>query len=182
MASLAAVMLVIGLRPELVLRRFAIPAARVLGIEQVEGLIMGFSFWSGADVMGMVITLGLGIVVAWLGLTTGAFHWQPPKVLTLEGLMGSILRGLLILGRKAEGVYHSVVGALSGQLRMGARNLWVACQRLDRSGGVTIAGGFLSELSANVGLIVVVLITLLVGYICVELITRGLSVPLVMMK
>ena len=65
---------------------------------------------------------------------------------------------------------------------MGARNLWVACQRLDRSGGVTIAGGFLSELSANVGLIVVVLITLLVGYICVELITRGLSVPLVMMK
>ena len=103
MASLAAVMLVIGLRPELVLRRFAIPAARVLGIEQVEGLIMGFSFWSGADVMGMVITLGLGIVVAWLGLTTGGLPLAASQGAHFGGLDGKYPPWVTHPGAKSRG-------------------------------------------------------------------------------
>lgn len=177
MALLAVVMVGIGLRPGLFPQAFSIPAAETLGIEMAAGAMEGFSFWNTADLIGMVITLGLGMSVCWAGLKTGVFHWQPPVWLTLEGLAKVLGHGLLAIFRVGERSYRWVV-ALTAELgrTMGSR-LSSACHRLDHARGGTIAGITLSGISADAFLLMFTLAALIVWYVASPGLRLSLSLP-----
>ena len=162
MALLSAVMVVIGLRPELFVHALAAPAAEALGIETAASTMVGLSFWNWGDVVGMVITLGLGMVVCLAGLKTGAFHWAPPRWLTLEGLGRSICHALVAVLEAGEEYYLSVVASVRDTGRITRSRLLSACHRLDHSRGSTVGGITLSGISADAALLMATLAILIV--------------------
>ena len=78
MGLLVVIMLVIGIVPKGFVKLAAIPAIQALGIHDAINILHGFSFWNMADVIGMLITLALGILVCWIGLRSGIFSLKPP--------------------------------------------------------------------------------------------------------
>jgi hydrogenase-4 component B len=177
MASLALVMVGIGFRPKLFLEALAVPAAKALGMETAAATIAGLSFWNASDVMGMVITLGLGIAVCWIGLATGAFHWTPPRWLTLEGLGQIVLLGLGAVIRTGEGYYRSAMAFFSNIGSAITSRLLSACQRLDHSRDGTIGDITLAGISADAAILLVVLAVLILLYAYIELDLPSLRLP-----
>ena len=169
MALLAVVMVGIGLRPGLFVHALAAPAAEALGIESAATAMAGLSFWNSGDVMGMVITLGLGVVVCLAGLKTGAFHWMPPVWLTLEGLGLMVGHGLAAVLRAGEELCLSVVASLR-EMRGSIRSrVLSACSRLDHSRDSTVGGVTLSGISADAALLLVTLAILIMFYASLDL-------------
>lgn len=165
MTLLSAVMVGIGLRPELFVHALAVPAAEALGIETAASAMVGLSFWNSGDVVGMALTLGLGLVVCLAGLKTGAFHWTPPRWLTLEGLGRIICHGLVAVLEVGEEHYLSVAAFVRDMGTITRSRLLSACHRLDHSRGGTVGGITLSGISADAALLMVTLAILIVCYI-----------------
>ena len=177
MAALALIMVGVGFRPKLFLEALAVPAARALGMETAAAAIAGLSFWNTGDVVGMLITLGLGMVVCWIGLTTGAFHWTPPRWLTLEGLGKIVCYGLGAVFRTGEGYYRSGMELVSDIGSTIISRLLSACHRLDHSRDGTIGNITLAGISADAAILLVVLAVLIVFYAYIELGLPSLRLP-----
>jgi hydrogenase-4 component B len=169
MGLLAAVMVVIGLRPELFLNAAVIPAARVLGIGNAADTLVGFSFWNLGDVTGMLITLALGMLVCWAGLRSGVFHWQPPIWLTLEGLGKLAGMGISVLWRMGTEFYRFVVTTVRDVGRAMGSRLFSAFRRFDQSRSGTIGGVTLMGISADAALLIITLALLIVWYTLINL-------------
>ena len=169
MGLLAAVMVVIGLRPELFLNAAVIPAARVLGIGNAADTLVGLSFWNLGDVTGMLITLALGMLVCWGGLRSGVFHWQPPIWLTLEGLGKLAGMGISVLWRMGTEFYRFVVTTVRDVGRAMGSRLFSAFRRFDQSRSGTIGGVTLMGISADAALLIITLALLIVWYTLINL-------------
>ncbi len=169
MGLLAAVMVVIGLRPELFLNAAVIPAARVLGIGNAADTLVGLSFWNLGDVTGMLITLALGMLVCWAGLRSGVFHWQPPIWLTLEGLGKLAGMGISVLWRMGTEFYRFVVTTVRDVGRAMGSRLFSAFRRFDQSRSGTIGGVTLMGISADAALLIITLALLIVWYTLINL-------------
>ncbi len=178
MALLAVVMLGIGLKPGFFPQALAVPAAEGLGMKTAAATMVGFSFWNTGDVLGMIITLSLGMVVCWAGLKTGAFHWQPPVWLTLEGLGKAVCHGVVVVAQEGEKLYYSMVALISEIGSTIASGLFSTCHRLDHERGSTGGGVTLSEISANAALLMMTLALLIVFYMYVDFDSLNLRVPL----
>lgn len=177
MGLLAVVMVGIGLRPELFPRSMAAPAAEVLGMQDVVTTLAGVSFWNGNDLVGMFVTLALGMLVCWAGLRSGAFHWHPPIWLTLEGLAKLAGLGFLTLWRVGAGLYRSTVTAIREIGRTMGFRLYSACRRLDQSRSGTIGGVTLTGISADAALLMMTLAFLIVFYTLIDLGLPNLRLP-----
>jgi NADH:ubiquinone oxidoreductase subunit 5 (subunit L)/multisubunit Na+/H+ antiporter MnhA subunit len=177
MGLLAVVMVGIGLRPELFPTSMAAPAAEVLGMQDVVTTLAGVSFWNGNDLVGMFVTLALGMLVCWAGLRSGAFHWHPPIWLTLEGLAKLAGLGFLTLWRVGAGLYRSTVTAIREIGRTMGFRLYSACRRLDQSRSGTIGGVTLTGISADAALLMMTLAFLIVFYTLIDLGLPNLRLP-----
>ena len=166
MGLLAIVMVGIGLRPGRFPEALAVPAAQALGMESASAAIAGFSFWSSSDVMGMITTLGLGIVVCHIGLSTGVFHWSPPCWLTLEGLGRTFYHSVASTSRAGERLYRSVVASISETGRLIKSRLLSACCRLDHSRGGDFGNITFAGISADAAILMVTLAVLIACYTC----------------
>ena len=178
MGLLAAVMVVIGLRPELFLNAAVVPAARVLGIGNAADTLVGLSFWNLGDVTGMLITLALGMLVCWGGLRSGVFHWQPPIWLTLEGLGKLAGMGISVLWRMGTEFYRFVVTTVRDVGRAMGSRLFSAFRRFDQSRSGTIGGVTLMGISADAALLIITLALLIVWYTLINLGLPTLDCPL----
>ena len=164
MSLLAAVMVGIGLKPEMFAGIAAVPAAQVLGMGNAAAALDGLSFWNLSDVLSMIITLTLGALVCWFGFRSGVFHWHPPAWLTLEGL-GELI-GIRISFIWQQGIerYRSVVNAARGVSRTLRTRLYTGLRRFNKSRSGTIGKINLTGISADAALLIVVLMLLIVLY------------------
>jgi hydrogenase-4 component B len=177
MAVLAVAMVGIGLWPELFPKALAVPAAQALGMETAAATMAGLSFRNANDVVGMLITLGLGVVVCHVGLATGAFHRTPPRWLTLEGLGKNVRHGLAVAFRTGEESYLLAIAHISkvrGAIK--SRRL-SACRRLDHSGDRAIGCVTLAGISADAAILLVTLAVLIVCCTRLDLGAPGLRLP-----
>jgi len=177
MGLLAAVMVVIGLKPEFLLNAAVVPAARVLGMGNAAATLVGLSFWNLSDVTGMLITLILGVLVCWAGLRSGVFHWQPPIWLTLEGLGTLTGLGVTALWRIGTEFYRSVVTAVRDAGRAMRSRLFSAFRKFDQSRSGTIGRLTLTGISADAALLIVTLAFLIVWYTLIKLGLPDLTLP-----
>ncbi len=169
MGLLAVVMVGIGLKPELFPKAMAVPAARVLGMEDAAAALVGLSFWNLGDVTGMLITLSLGVLVCWAGLRSGVFHWQPPFWLTLEGLGKQAGLGISVFGRIVADFYRSAVAAVHDAGRAMGSRLYLAIRKFDQSRSGTIGGITLKGISADAAILIGILAFLIAWYTLINL-------------
>ena len=168
MGLLVAIMVFIGIRPEFFANNIAVPAARVLGIEDAAISLVGLSFWNLKDIGGMIITLILGMLVCWGGLKSGAFHWQPPFWLTLEGLGKQFCLGISFLWRIGAKMYNYLATAVSNLGTNMKSRIFLDSQRFDKSRSGNIGGIELMGISADVALLIIMLLLLIVCYTLVN--------------
>ena len=88
------------------LYKMAVPAVEALGLNNTEAALTGYTFWNFSDLAGIFITLSLGVLVCLGGLKSGAFHWEPPQWLTLEGVGKLVIRELAFFWREAVEFYY----------------------------------------------------------------------------
>ncbi len=164
MGFLVIVMVGIGIRPEFFANSIAVPAARVLGMENAATSLVGLSFWNFSDVKGMIITLILGMLVCWGGLKSGVFHWQPPFWLTLEGLGKKIGLGISFLWRIGAKTYNYLATAVSNLGTNMKSRIFLDSRRFDKSRSSNIGGIELVGISADVALLIIMLLLLIICY------------------
>ncbi|NLY30664.1 MAG: NADH dehydrogenase [Firmicutes bacterium] len=162
MGILALAMVVIGLRPQLLLQALVVPAAEGLGMKTAAELAASLGFWNSGDIMGMLVTLCLGMAVCWAGLKTGAFSWQPPVWLTLEGLGSLAFRGVTAAYHAGEKSYRRARAYVFGAGRTMRSRLLESCRRLDHSRNVILGSIKLSGIGADLALVIVTLVLLVV--------------------
>ncbi|MGB4175708.1 MAG: hypothetical protein WBK61_07415 [Bacillota bacterium] len=167
---LVTVMACIGILPQLLLQTWPALSAVAVDIYGAETVLTGFSFWSWHDVLAALVTLGVGIAVAWLGLRTGLFHWSCPRWLTLEGILRGVYASLAAAFCAIENMYCALADYLSKRCMDASRVFLTACNSLGYSRGVTIGGKSLSVTSTYVGLVMIILLILVVRYTCLEII------------
>lgn len=159
MGVLAAVMLTIGLAPQLFPNVLGLPAAESLGFAKLEP-IPGSLFWNFTDLKGIAITLALGIGVCWAGLKSGAFHWHPPLWLSLEGLGGKVYLAVAFLWTKGIALYHSLTKGLGRAGRFLAGKVSAAYSDLVNPKD----GSALTGISATAALLILTLLALIAWY------------------
>lgn len=164
MALLAVVMVGIGIKPEFLLNLAIVPAVESLGMKEISTSLIGLSFWEFKDIFDMIITLILGVVVCFLGLKTGAFHWHPPTWLTIEGLVKIVVGKISLIAETILEFYHSMVGSI--QKSSGAINsrLYLDLRKFDQSKDSTVLGVRLLGINADVAIFVLVLGLLIAWY------------------
>ncbi|HHW92091.1 MAG TPA: hypothetical protein GX735_05305 [Firmicutes bacterium] len=102
MGILALALIVIGLRPELLVREVLVPAAAQFPYarEGIELQLLQAHFWTGPNLKEISLSLLLGVCLFALGHRTGLFHWHPPFWCSIHQL-GRIALGSLLHGGKA---------------------------------------------------------------------------------
>ncbi|HHV44462.1 MAG TPA: NADH dehydrogenase [Firmicutes bacterium] len=160
---LGLVILGFGLRPTFFLETWAQPAAEKLGLVFNENL----SFWNPADLVGMVVTLGLGVALCWAGLRSKAFRWQPPRWLSLMGVGSLLWEGLRVLVRVGSWGY------LQGKRWFAHRRRRLLASPRLQGASITVGGLTIKGISLDILLLVVVLAVLIIG--CLHL--PALRVP-----
>lgn len=166
MGLLALVMLGIGIRPDLLLNIVIGPAVQSLGMKGIyTSLTMGISFWDFKDIFDMIITLVLGIVVCWLGLKTGAFHWHPPIWLTIEGMVKLLANGTSATWQVVTKLYRSVVKSIQHIVRAIGSRMYLALRKFDESKGSRIWGVELIGISADAAILILILGILIAWYV-----------------
>lgn len=164
MSILSAAMVGIGLAPTFFLNTIVIPAVQALGMENAAADIVNLSFWTFDNVIGMVITLMLGVLVCWVGLKSGIFHWHPPVWLTLEGLGKITFSGVSELWRSESRVGHSLVTTADNMSKALKTRLCRVFHRFDRSRNRTVSWITLTGISADAAILIGVLAILIVWY------------------
>lgn len=161
LAILSIVMLVIGIKPNLLLNIAIVPAVKFLGIANIRETLEPVSFWNFGDISSMVITLALGMVVCWAGLRSGAFHWQPPFWLSIEGLVAWIGRKSKSLRKGALSAYQLVIESGSGLVKKVNSSLYIGLKKFDRSKNANVLGVDMKGLNADIGILILLLLVLL---------------------
>lgn len=164
MGILSIVMLVIGIKPELLLNSVLVPAVEGLGMKEISTSLIGLSFWNFKDIFDMIITLMLGILVCFAGLKTGAFHWHPPIWLTIEGLAGIIVGKTSIVLETGIGFYQSMLKRIGEFSRDLTSRLYLDFHKFDRSKDSTVFGVKLTGVSADIGIIILSLGLIILAY------------------
>lgn len=164
MVLLTIVMLGIGIRPEFLLNTAIVPAAQALGMGNISTTLSGLSFWHFKDIFDMIITLILGAVVCWAGFKSGAFHWQPPTWLTIEGLVKIIVEKLSALLQLFLEFYNSMIKSIQNKGKTISSRLSLGAHKFDESKSNTIWGIKLVGISADVAILVLVLGLLIAWY------------------
>ena len=165
MGLLAVVMVGIGLKPDLLLGALIVPAAEALGMNTAAPAAAGVGFWNSSDMVGMVITLALGMAVCWAGLKTGAFSWQPPAWLTLESLGSWAGSGIGAALHLMEAAYRRAFAYVCGAGRAFRSRLIESCRRLDHTRHVILGNLKLAGIGADLALVMVTLVLLVVWYL-----------------
>lgn len=165
MSLLAVVMIVIGIKPDLLLNFAIAPAAQSLGMKEVTTTLMHLSFWNFKDIFDMIITLILGILVCWLGLKTGVFHWHPPVWLTIEGMVKLVAGVISSFGQIALNLYRSIVKSIQHLVRAMVMRMYSAIRKFDESKSSTIWGVELMGISADAAILILVLGVLIAWYV-----------------
>jgi hydrogenase-4 component B len=168
MGLLAMVMVIIGAAPRLFPRLAAIPAVTTLGINNIAVSLDHVSFWNIKDIMSMVITLTLGILVCWVGLKSGLFHWNPPVWLKLESILRLFWLGGYNIWRLAARVYHLFVKTLRDIAVSWSSWMNSANRRINNPKGGTIGGMTIAGIGADIAVLILVLVILIVSYIVVN--------------
>lgn len=164
MGFIAIVMLGIGIKPEFLLNIGIVPAVQALGMENVTTTLMGLSFWNFKDIFDMLITLSLGVLVCFVGLKTGAFHWHPPIWLTIEGMVSLVNRKVSILSQIILGIYHSLGKSIKNTTGKMNSHLYLNFREFDQSKSSTIWGIKLMGISADVAILILILGSLIAFY------------------
>lgn len=165
---LSVVMIIIGVRPLLLLVTAIAPAVELLGIKNISADLTGLSFWGFKNIIDMIITLIIGILVCFLGLKTGAFHWKPPVWLTIEGLVGIILGKAVAVGRIIRKYCYSIKKAITNRCKNLRLQVFNGLDNFDRSKSSTIFRVKLTGISADIGVLVFVLCLLIALFIFVN--------------
>ena len=164
MGILSAAMLVIGLAPAFAVNNAVVPAVSELGIEKASFGIDNQLFWNPGNLSGMFITLVLGIIVCWIGLKSGIFHWHLPAWATLEGLARIAFVGLSNLYRLVTGLGRYLVSFAGNAGEVVKSRIYPALRRFDKSRSGTIGRVALKGISADAAILIIVLIILIVWY------------------
>ena len=164
MALLTVVMLVIGIRPEFLLNTAIVPATQVLGIEGISNTLAGLSFWKFRDIFDMIITLALGVVACWAGFKSGAFHWQPPAWLTIEGVVKILVKKTFAVVETVLDFYHSVMEKIKNKVSTLTSRLSLGFHKFDDSKSTTVLGFDLIGISADVAILILVFGVLIAWY------------------
>ncbi len=165
LALLSAVMLFIGFAPKLFLEKLIAPASLAAGIPGADAAVQNFNFWAFPDLLSTAITLGLGILLCVAGFKTGLFHLKVPTWLTLEGLVYLVYSGTVSLLRKIRSGAKSLGGVLSNG---GRRFSSFVSANLTLEKFYTLGKTSLVGISANVALLVFMLLLLFAGYAVVS--------------
>lgn len=164
MGLLTAAMLVIGIAPAFVVNNALVPAVSELGIEKDAFGVNNLLFWNPDNLAGIFITLALGIIVCWVGLKSGIFHWHAPAWLTLEGLARIAFVGLSNLYRLVTGLGRYLVSFAGNAGEVVKSRIYPALRRFDKSRSGTIGRVALKGISADAAILIIVLIILIVWY------------------
>lgn len=164
MGLLTAVMVGIGLAPGLFPRIGVVPASQALGMRNAGSNLIGLSFWNAGDITGMFVTLILGMLVCWVGLKSGIFHWHPPVWLTLEGIGKLAYQGILIVWRAGTAFFRSVTKVGHNFAKAIGASLYSALRQFDQSRSTTVGGVTLRGISADAALLIVTLVFLILWY------------------
>lgn len=164
MALLAVVMLGIGIRPEFLLNIAIVPAVEALGMKGISTTLSGLSFWHFKDIFDMIITLSLGIIVCWLGLKTGAFHWHPPIWLTIEGVAKILIIKFSTIFEKVLELYNSINKSIQHTGNTMASRLYLACRKSDQPKMSTVFGADLIGIGVDAAILIMVLGFLIAWY------------------
>lgn len=105
MGILSAAMLLIGIVPKLFPGLIGMKAVQALGVGDPHEILAELGFWGSGDIIGMVITMALGVLICWVGLKTGFLRREPPAWLSLEGIFANIGRGVTRVCRRAAGLF-----------------------------------------------------------------------------
>lgn len=164
MGLIAIVMLGIGIRPEFLLNIAIMPAVEGLGMKSISTTLASLSFWHFKDIFDMIITLSLGVIVCWAGLKTGAFHWHPPVWMTIEGIVKIMIRKISIILEKVLEVYSSLMKSIQDISKAMTSHLYLAFRKFDQSKSSTIFGIDLIGISADAGILILILGVLIAWY------------------
>lgn len=165
MALISIVMLAIGIRPHLLLDSAIVPAVRGLGMLDISASLEGLYFWGFRDIVDMIITLGLGALVCWAGLKSGAFHIELPSWLTIEGLGKLGSEKIFSLWERILSFFRNLEGNLQKLVRKTGFNLNGGLENFDRSKTSNILGLDLVGVSADIGIMMLSLAILVALYI-----------------
>ncbi len=169
MGLLVVVMLGIGIRPEFLLNIAIAPTVQALGMKGISTTLMGLSFWNFKDIVGMAITLILGVLVCWAGIKSGAFHWQPPVWLTIEGIVKLVVSKISLVLKIALEFYRSLSKWMQNIRMEISLRINLALRKFDHSKSVDILGINLIGTSADVTIIFLAILTLIALYIFTKL-------------
>lgn len=164
MGILTVVMLGIGLAPAFLVNNALVPAVGELGIEKAAFSIVNLSFWNLSDVIGMLITLILGIFVCWIGLRSGVFHWHPPAWLTIEGLAKIVFLGFSNICRAVTKLGRYLISFAGNAGKAIKIRMYPVLCRFDKSRSGSIGWVTLTGISADAAILIIVLIVLIVWY------------------
>lgn len=164
MGLIAIVMLIIGIRPQLLLDIAIVPAVQALGMENISTTLTGLSFWHFKDIFDMIITLTIGIIVCWTGLKTGAFHWHPPVWMTIEGVAEIAIGRIFIISKVFLEFYNSIIKLIHGINVSMTSGLHSSFRKFDQSKSITVLGINLIGISADTAILVLVLGFLIAWY------------------
>ena len=168
MALIAIVMLVIGIRPELLLNLAIVPSAEALGMKEISTSLIGLSFWGFKDIFDMIITLILGVLVCFVGLKTGAFHFHPPTWLTIEGVVKVLVGKILAIWEMILGSYDSMMGSIKNTGGTMGSRFNLNLRKFDESKTSTVFGVKLMGISADIGILMLIIGVLIAWYTLVS--------------
>ncbi len=129
MSMLAVSIVFIGVNPSYLLNNLILPSLEGFVFDPgfIEGHIVGINFFTGKDLAGSFMTLGLGSLAFAIGVKTGLFKASVPYYLGQEFLasqvgkfMASIWNGVASAVGAVIGFFRSIFGGIS---RMGFRFL-----------------------------------------------------------
>lgn len=164
MGLIAIVMVGIGINPEFLLDNAISPAVQALGMEHISETLSHLSIWNFKDIGSMIITLSLGVLVCWIGLKSGAFHWHPPTWLTIEGIAKIVGKRILATMEMGFEGYLSMVNAIKRRSATLSSRLYSGFRNFDQSKSITIFGMEFISISADVLILIFVLGLLIVSY------------------
>ncbi|MCK9479248.1 MAG: hypothetical protein M0R40_07065 [Firmicutes bacterium] len=158
------VMAIIGFTPKLFPNLAGIGAVAGLGMENVSADLSGLSFWGFSDVLSMVITLIVGVLICWGGLSSGLFHIKVPAWLTLEGLFKLAGQSIYKLCQAVAIICKSKTSAINTRLKAVTSRLLLAFHKFDTSKTGSLCGVKLTGISADAAILIVLLALLLAFY------------------
>ncbi|NLL42593.1 MAG: NADH dehydrogenase [Firmicutes bacterium] len=163
MALLAAVMLIIGTQPDLIMNLFIKPATHSAGLTDLAQLSQ-VNFFASSAVWDMLITLALGGTLFAFGMKTNLFHYEPPQWLSLEAAGRQLVKAYVAADSYVSRTYQSFSRRFGFRLRSCYRRMLVINRRLDFEGGGIFTVLSFSNLNSNAFLVLTVFAALVLYY------------------